>query len=122
MPVAIRPIIVLDYTMPSAANHGADYVATRPLVVIDHHNQCTVAGANGTSQLLRQALGSGGFNPITAALAMETANALVRTANLITAQNIAQATDVLRLSFVSGAGTGVGRAWVKFTPTAISGQ
>lgn len=122
MPVAVRPILALDYTMTAVGTtETVPYVVARPLVVIDCHNQCSATGAGSTSQLFRQALGSGGFNAVTAALVMATADALVRAVDLIAAQNIASVTDVLRTTFTSANG-GTGRMWVHVTPTAIAGQ
>lgn len=128
MPVSIRPVLKLDYTLAAALATGVttnvDYAATRPFVVSDVHNVATAnAGVSGTSQILRQALGAGGFNAVSAALAMSASGTLTRAASITAAQMVVAATDVLRCAFVDGGGAGGanGRAFAELLPTPITG-
>ena len=111
MASTIRTANFLD-TAPAAAlatgvTENQDYTVTRACFVADAHVIATAtANVSGTAQLSRQALGSGGFTAISAALTMTTSGALIRAASIAVAQYVCAATDVLRVAFVDGGGTG----------------
>jgi len=105
MPASIRPLLVIDYTMTAAGvDQDVDFVATRPLVVIGNSNLCLVADAASTTQLQRQALGAGVFNPISNALACAVAGTLTIDSGanaLDVTQYVVTPTDLLRCVFIA---------------------
>ena len=117
MPANLRPTLILDARPAAALGAGVtvttDYIATCPMVLTDAHTiAVATAGVSGTASMARQALGAGAFNvmfnnPIT----MTTQGNVVRLAlagtfNVVIAQRVVAATDVLRTSFVDGGGGG----------------
>lgn len=123
MPVALRPVLALDYTMTTAGTtENVDYTAIRPFVVIDHHNVCITADAASTTGPQRQALGAGAFTAICTAVACAVAGAVTRvTVGFVSTQYVVAATDVVRMVFTATNTTLNARAWLKITPTAIAG-
>jgi hypothetical protein len=122
MPVAIRPVLVLDYTMTALITENVDYIATRPVVIIDSHNVCIAADAGSTSGVQRQALGAGGFTPVHTAIVCAVAGAVTRvTAGFVSTQYVVAATDVVRCLFTAVNSTLNARHWATITPTAVAG-
>lgn len=123
MPASFKPLMSVYATMTTVGvTENVDLTATRPYVIADYHNVALATSAASTAQLSRQALGAGGFNVVSAALTMDTANALTRAATLVAAQVTVAATDVLRNIFTAGTGAASGFAVATLVPTAISGQ
>lgn len=123
MPASFKPLMSVYATMTTVGvTENVDLTATRPYVIADYHNVALATSAASTAQLSRQALGTGGFNVVSAALTMDTANALTRAATLVAAQVTVAATDVLRNIFTAGTGAASGFAVTTLVPTAISGQ
>ena len=122
MPVALRPVLVLDYTMTALVTENVDYTAVRPFVVIDVHNVCIASDAASTTGPQRQALGAGAFTAICTAVACAVAGAVTRvTAGFVSTQYVVATTDVVRMVFTAANSTLNARAWVSITPTAIAG-
>lgn len=123
MAVAIRPALILDYTMTTAGTtENVDYIASRPMVVVDVHNVCIVADAASTTGPQRQALGSGGFTAICTALACAVAGAVTRvTAGFVSTQYVVAATDVVRVVFTATNSTLSARCYLTVAPTPVSG-
>jgi hypothetical protein len=105
MPSVLKPVLLLDAS-PTAALTASpttvDFTATCPMNLVDCHAIATATQAAGTAQFQRQALGAGAFNAMTtAALAMDTVSALIRTTTIVAAERVIAATDVVRANFVT---------------------
>lgn len=105
MPSTLRPILILDIRPAAALTVSPttiDFTATCPMALIDAHTVATATQGAGTAQPQRQALGAGAFaNMTTAALAMDTTSALIRTTTIVAAERTVAATDVIRGNFVT---------------------
>lgn len=118
-----RTAIFLD-TAPAAAltasaSETQDYTVTRACYVMAAQVLATAtAGVSGTARLSRQALGTGSFNVITAALAMTTAATITVGTSLVIAEYVCAATDILRVTFVDGGGAGGANG--RMTTTLVS--
>ena len=122
MPSAIRPVLVIDYTMTGTTTQNVDYTATRPFAICDSHNFCLTADATSTTNLERQALGAGAFTAVHTAIACAVAGAVTRvTAGVANAQYVFAATDVCRCVFTAANSTLVGRHFASIAITAVTG-
>lgn len=122
MPVTLRPVMALDYTMSALVTENVDYTALRPFVVIDSHNVCIAADAGSSSGVQRQALGAGAFTAIHTAITCAVAGAVTRvTVGFVATQYVVAATDVVRCLFTAVNSTLNARHWATITPTAIAG-
>lgn len=105
----------LVITLAAAGNGDSDVTMTRNLEVADISVLCTAtdSGGNATLTLARQALGAGGFNALSSAMACTTVNALARTTVITVAQQTLANTDVLRATIASaGGGTANGKVYL----------
>mgnify|MGYP001598553586 CR=1 FL=1 len=126
MPAAIRSPFVIAFTSGTVtvgATVNVDLTLARPLDLYEATALALLTQAASTAQISRQALGAGAFSTVTNAMAMDTANSLIRTTTIVVAQRSCVATDVLRGVFVAGGGgSASGVAYVSFIGTPITGQ
>lgn len=115
-----KAVLLLQITPAAAGSGNSDVVMTRPFVAYDCHNIATVTDGGSTMQVSRQALGSGGFNTVTNAMACAAADALTRTTTMTQAQCTLSTTDVVRVILTTGgAGTCNGLCFLHVYPTAL---
>ncbi len=103
MPISIRPLFTLEITPDTAGAGSSDTVVTRPFSIVDGTVECRAAQASGTAQLLRQALGTGGFVAITDLVICAVDDVLTGVGTLANAETTTAITDVIRLTLVGSA-------------------
>ena len=123
MPVAMRPPLVLDYTMAGLATQTVPYTALRPFVVFDVHAGVIAQDVGGAVGPVRTT--AAGVGPTAVCTALVTTGApgtVVRvTAGFSAAQFVFAVGDILGVVFTSPNTNLNARAWVTITPTAIAG-
>lgn len=116
MSLTIRPLFVVGL-LPDAPGPGnTDHTVTRPFTIIDGTVEATATQAGGTQQILRQALGAGGFNATTDAVACAVDTALTGVGNITALQRTFNATDVLRLALAGAITDGRFSAYATMNP------
>jgi len=112
-----------DTAVTVGATVNIDLTLARPVDLYEATVLALLTQAASTAQVSRQALGAGGFSTVSNAMAMDTANSLIRTTTITVAQRSCVATDVLRTVFIAGGGgSASGIAYVSFIATPITGQ
>lgn len=89
-------IIEMDITADATA--GFDYTLIHPGTIAAISVYSTATNGSATATVSRQALGTGAFNPVSAAIAATPVNTLTAGASLVLAQSVCAATDVLRVT------------------------
>lgn len=124
MPVAIRPALVLDYTMTTpAAAETINYVASRPCVIYDCSAISLVFDpAGGTATVSRVTTG-GVATPAFTALTLPATGAVVRmSAGYVLAQAVIAAAEAIRCAIAGGGATTSARLLLRVLPTAVPGE
>lgn len=119
-------IVATCTSISTAATVSLILTAIRPFTIYDIHNSCTTSDANSTVQVSRDPLGGGSYAVVTsAALAIVTANAIVRTTTIVAAQRAVVALDLIKTVFTcgtSGTAINLGENYIHIYVTPIPGQ
>lgn len=112
-------VVQIDVTADATGAGAPTYVLPRSGTIIDVQVICTATNGSGTLTLQRQALSTGSYNAVTAALTCDTDNAIARASSLVDpAQTECAATD--RLKVVANGAADRGRVYITYLPAVAA--